>query len=591
MIAVRVRTKLLISLFIVSFGLSCASLLIVKRTTQKQIVQSLNSDLRHSVAVFENSQRQRQTALVRSSRLLADLPSLRALMTTEDALTIQDGSEGLWKLSGEALFVLTDSAGHVLAIHGSDPRLQPAELQPLLEAMTEQSEIHRLYANGHLYEVSVQPIFFGRREESHQLGLLAAGYEIDTGVAKEISQVAAAEVAFSVGDQVVATTLSKDQERELILRLKRVSSAGQNDEVHLGDERFLAASVALSSSPTDSVRLTVLKSYDQASRVLTELNRLLFALGLLALAVGSAIAFYVSRTVTEPLESLVQGVSALERGDYGYPLLARGADEVAELTSAFNRMRQNLKRVQQDLLDAEKMAVIGRMASSISHDLRHQLSAIFANAEFLSMDALEPKQREDLLMEVRLAVNEMTDLIDSLLEFSRTRESLHPSYGSLDKSIEHVISRVKTAPEFSSIPIEFRPETPIAGWFDLKRLERAIHNLILNACQAVARLGESGRVGVRTRSTAQHIVITIEDNGPGIPQEILKSLFQPFVSAAKENGTGLGLTIAQKTVTEHGGSLVLSQSQPGKTVFIVSLPILGVQMNAGRSETAVLKNK
>ena len=84
-------------------------------------------------------------------------------------------------------------------------------------------------------------------------------------------------------------------------------------------------------------------------------------------------------------------------------------------------MRSNLQKTQRELLDAVRLATIGRMASSISHDLRHSLAAVMANAEFLCESNLTPNQREDLYAEIRIAVNQMTDLIESLLEFSHSR--------------------------------------------------------------------------------------------------------------------------------------------------------------------------
>ena len=89
--------------------------------------------------------------------------------------------------------------------------------------------------------------------------------------------------------------------------------------------------------------------------------------------------FLISHTITRPLQNLVEGVRALEKGDYDYPLDRRGGDEVAEVTRAFDRMRDSLLKTQQELLEAERLATIGRMASSISHDLRHSLAAIVAS--------------------------------------------------------------------------------------------------------------------------------------------------------------------------------------------------------------------
>jgi signal transduction histidine kinase len=161
------------------------------------------------------------------------------------------------------------------------------------------------------------------------------------------------------------------------------------------------------------LNLWVLKSFDQATAFLSSLNELLLALGLTACARGQPAGFLISHTFTRPLENLVAGVRALEQGDYAYPLQARGGDEVAEVTGTFDRMRTNLQKTQRELLDAERLATIGRMASSISHDLRHSLAAVVANAEFLCESNLTPGQREDLYAEIRIAV-EPDDRVDRI---------------------------------------------------------------------------------------------------------------------------------------------------------------------------------
>src|SRR5215831_11652407 len=108
-------------------------------------------------------------------------------------------------------------------------------------------------------------------------------------------------------------------------------------------------------------------------------NRL--GLGALAVLAGSVPVFLISFTFTKPLTNLVSGVRGLEKGDYTYQLINRGGDEAAELTAAFDRRRASLQRTQLELIAAERLATIGRTASSISHDLRQPLSAVVANAE------------------------------------------------------------------------------------------------------------------------------------------------------------------------------------------------------------------
>jgi signal transduction histidine kinase len=286
---------------------------------------------------------------------------------------------------------------------------------------------------------------------------------------------------------------------------------------------------------------------------------------------GSLLVFLISHTFTRPLENLVAGVRALEQGDYAYPLHARGGDEVAEVTGAFDRMRKNLQTTQRELLDAERLATIGRMASSISHDLRHSLAAVMANAEFLCENTLTPLQREDLYAEIRIAVNQMTDLIESLLEFSRTRESLHPTYGDVRSAVDRAVQGVKAHPEFQRVNIRISAEGSSEGWFDFKKLERALLNLLLNACDVVSP--ESGRIEIGLRRRGERLEIRIADNGPGIADSVRERLFEPFVSHGKENGTGMGLTVVQKIVQDHGGDIKVERTSAAGTTFLINVPL------------------
>ncbi|HMH00330.1 MAG TPA: HAMP domain-containing sensor histidine kinase, partial [Terriglobales bacterium] len=353
--------------------------------------------------------------------------------------------------------------------------------------------------------------------------------------------------------------------------LRPAAGLSDSQEVQLGDERFLGTSLELASSKTPSVRLTVLKSYDQATAFLDSLNRLLLALGLAAVVGGSALVFFISHTFTRPLGNLVAGVRALEGGDFGYSLDARGSDEVAEVTRAFKRMRDSLLKTQQELLETERLATIGRMASSISHDLRHSLAAIVANAEFLCESRLSSEQREELYQEVRIAVNQMTDLIDSLLEFSRTRESLRLTYGNVKDTVEHVVQAIHSHPEFHHVRIAMTQQGSSTGWFDPKKLERALYNLLLNACEAVA--SNAGEIEVELREISSGVEIRVCDNGRGIPESVRGKLFEPFVSYGKENGTGLGLTVVQKIIQDHGGDVTVEKTSVAGTVFRLLLPL------------------
>ena len=426
---IRLRTKFLLSMVAVSAALTFTTLLVVRHTVQQEVRLGIQRDLENSVSAFHSFQKQREMTLERSAALLADLPNVRALMTTHDPATIQDASRDLWQLGGSDLLLLADSSGKVMALQAAPPEVTLRQGQDFFP------QVMFYFRNAPLVVCrrpslrSISPGYLFWPASRHQvLGYLMLGYEIDDQVARDLSRVAASEVAFRYGDVIVRSTLKPAQESELLSVPLRTAAGGppQGDQIRLGGETFLATAVNLPTPGAAALNLWVLKSFDRATAFLRSLNELLLALGLTALLAGSLLVFLISHTFTRPLETLVAGVRALEQGDYAYPLQARGGDEVAELTGTFDRMRKNLQKTQRELLDAERLATIGRMASSISHDLRHSLAAMMANAEFLCESNLTPRQREDLYAEIRIAVDQMTELIESLLEFSRTRESCVP---------------------------------------------------------------------------------------------------------------------------------------------------------------------
>ena len=570
----RLRTKFLFSLLLVGVGLTAGTLFVARQTAERQVRLQIFQDLRNSVYTFQNVQREREQSLAHFAALMADLPILKALMTTDHAATIQDGSQPLWDNAGSDLFVLADRTGRVVALHSkaADFRHESAQ-EALTNSLGQEKAGHWWFGNKHLFQVSIQPIFVGPHSENRVLGYLVVGYEIDDGVARELSQVAASQVAFLYGDTLVRSTLSPLQETDLIQQAGRslTDSRLEPKEIQLGQERFLATRVDLAPGVTSPVQLSVLKSLDQATAFLGNLNRLLVTLGFVAVVLGSGMVFLFSHTLTRPLGTLVNGVRALGKGDYEYPIVVRGRDEVAEVTAAFLRMRSSLQETQRQLLESERLATIGQMASSISHDLRHSLATVMANAEFLSESNRSKAERDELYHEVLVAVNQMTDLIDSLLEFSRTRESLRPTYGDLEDVIEHCVQSMHARPEFHSVRITTHSEGPTDGWFDSRKLERVFQNLLVNACEAVSP--QSGDIRVTLRATGSSVEIRVADNGRGIPDLVRDRLFEPFVSHGKENGTGLGLTVVQKIVQDHGGDVTVEKTSPEGTVFRLLLPL------------------
>jgi signal transduction histidine kinase len=229
------------------------------------------------------------------------------------------------------------------------------------------------------------------------------------------------------------------------------------------------------------------------------------------------------------------------------------------------------RRAQAQLIEAERMSAIGRMACSISHDMRHSLTAIYANAELLERHDRCASARAELLLEIQEAVLAMTERIDSLLQFGssgRTNQFVHERVSLV---VKKAVAAVKSHPDGRNVSISVGRVLPTKAVIDARNLESAIYNLLLNACQAAARSTHVPEVKVHITEVDERIYVTISDNGPGIPAAVRRTLFDPFVTAGKPNGTGLGLTLARRVAEEHGGSVCLEESNRERTVFTLSL--------------------
>jgi signal transduction histidine kinase len=229
------------------------------------------------------------------------------------------------------------------------------------------------------------------------------------------------------------------------------------------------------------------------------------------------------------------------------------------------------RRASSQLIEAERMSAIGKMACSISHDMRHSLTAIYANAEFLECHDLCASARADLLLEIQEAVLVMAERIDSLLQFGSSGRKSSFVHARVSLVVEKAVAAVKFHPDGRNVSITVGKFPPAEAEIDARNLESAVYNLLLNACQAATRSTHVPEVKVHLAEVDERIYVTVLDNGPGIPASIRRKLFDPFVTAGKPNGTGLGLTLARQVAEEHGGSVCLDESNRERTVFTLSL--------------------
>jgi signal transduction histidine kinase len=236
------------------------------------------------------------------------------------------------------------------------------------------------------------------------------------------------------------------------------------------------------------------------------------------------------------------------------------------------QMAEELEKTQIQLLQAEKMSSLGKLAAGVAHQLNNPLGGITLFAKLLMEEYdLEEGAQEDLRRILRDA-KRCRDIVKELLEFTRqTRHLMRPH--NVNQAIDRTLFLLENQVLFQNITIakDLDPALPLVQ-ADIQQLNHLFMNIILNAVQAMQ---EKGKLTVKSYSLVDNnrVCIEISDTGPGIPAEILPRIFEPFFTTKEEGkGTGLGLSLAYNIVKNHGGSINTESKLQGGTTFIIELP-------------------
>jgi signal transduction histidine kinase len=569
---VRTRVLLIAAMALVIATATLASLLLIRHRLLNEVTDGFSRDLQRSVGTAQDLQAQRLNGLDRENALLADLPSLKALMTTHDVRTIQNGAVEFRNVSGNDLFALADAEGQVVAAYTNTSSHADAQLASQLEPVLASPNMLYLISGDRLFACSVRPLYFGSEASGALLGYVISGFAIDRSLVEQISRATMVQASFVSGGRALASTIAPPAQDWLVKSVPG-SHGSVASSLTLGGERYLAITVDLTSRSSAPLQLIVLKSFAEADNSIRQIDHLILIAGLLAMLLGTLLMLALSHAVTRPLELLAAGVRAFGSGDSAHLLPHRGTREVLDLSTSFSRMRQEIQQTNRALLEAERLATIGRMASSVSHDLRHYLAAVYANAEFLASARLSESERADVLGDIRSAVFGTTELLESMLTFSRTGSAVRRAPEMIATLLERAIDLVRKHPDAANVALVARygfPGTTLAV-VDAQQIERAVYNILLNACQSRSPSPAVIHVTATLEVEEDHIVLEVTDDGAGVPDDIRSSLFEPFVSQGKQKGSGLGLTLAHCIAAEHGGYLVLVSSRPGETIFRMSI--------------------
>jgi signal transduction histidine kinase len=567
-------TKILLSTSVALTILFAITGQIVLRHIRQSVSDSLEEEVRNSFQAYRSLLKSRADLLSDVSQIMAVLPEVRLAMSTRDGNTIRDTAKEMWsKVSPtNAMFLVTDPRGKVIAsLSGSAPPLAFEKQLDVVAAASAQfpKQVSGFYSrNGELYHLSITPVYVDSAGGvPGLLNVLVAGIRVDAVAAQELKEETASEFLFLTPGNVITSTLNPRATAAVVQAVRRSGEGHRVSDGVVDYARFSEPLVGIDGAPVGEI--SILRSFEVPQARIAALTTNIVLLWLAAIAAGLLLTYFLARHIVEPVKQLDRAAAEVARQNYEIEVPTMSEDEMGRLARTFNMMCASIRQAREDLIRHERISTIGRLSSSIVHDLRNPLAAIYGGAEMLVDTDLPPAHVKRLAGNIYRASRRIQELLQDLLnvshggrrapEICRLREVASAACDGLSETAasQHVTIHVDIASEI---------ELPL----DRSRVERAFVNLIANALDAMP---EGGEVRISARVDGPAAFVEVQDTGPGIAPEIRSKLFQPFVTAGKKNGLGLGLALSRQTVLEHGGDMWVD-SAPGRGArFLFRLPL------------------
>ncbi|MBJ6759359.1 two-component sensor histidine kinase [Myxococcaceae bacterium JPH2] len=312
------------------------------------------------------------------------------------------------------------------------------------------------------------------------------------------------------------------------------------------------------------------------------------ALGLDLVALSVLAYLVLDTTVGRPLRATEESVEQLGRLELDLPLSSQGGPLMSRIQRALQRMADALRQeqaltrsqleelrqtnarlahAQTELVAAERLATVGRLAAGVAHEVGNPLSGILGYLSLARARAQTPELR-DYLGHIDQEVLRIDRIIRGLLDLGRPAASVSTPV-DVGQVVETCTRLVRAGPELSGVEVAFDLAPGVLARADSGPLSQIVINLLLNAAQA---MGGQGRVRVTSRREGDAVRVDVEDSGPGIPSEVMPRLFEPFFTTKGRQGTGLGLAVSLRLVQGMGGRLTAENAPGGGARFSVFLP-------------------
>jgi len=580
---------------------------LVNLRISRQLHEQAANELDTAGKIFKKGQENRAANLLAQYCHIANEPRFKAVTRQTEFKTtsglLNDFIHELIDNDGAliATFTFLEDADHRVASANRDTQLNSAEFQAqssvaVREASKGQPQVDTICIGKRLFYAIAIPV--GAADQT--TGVLTFGVEIGADETREIKQITRSEILLLTDGRVVASSLSRsDWYPSLVARFATLSSgqppAGQAPEIILDGEHFLCQAGHFTSLSGDArLGYLLLSSYQHSLAVLKATQQMLFLAGLAGILLGTLIVGMLIRKVTQPLRQLRDSAEAVGRGDFSNRVEVNSNDECGTLAVAFNQMTENiktsreelektvetLKTTQNQLIQSEKLSGIGEFVAGVAHELNNPLTSVMGFAELLQQMDM-PEQSRRYLDVIFKSAKRCQKIVQSLLSFAR-RHAPERKVLCVNEIVESAVEILQYQMRTSNIEVSTRldPSLPLTD-IDPHQMQQVFLNIINNARQAMEGHQAKGLLRITTESADGCVRITFQDNGPGIPSENLKKIFNPFFTTKEVGkGTGLGLSLCYGIVSEHGGTIT-PQSAPGEgAAFVIELPVAKASVGA-----------
>jgi len=282
------------------------------------------------------------------------------------------------------------------------------------------------------------------------------------------------------------------------------------------------------------------------------------------------------RFIRKSLSSFQRAILKINNGQLDERVQIAKARELAHLGKEFNQMVEKFQQTQQELAryhereleSAEKLATVGEMAARLAHDVRNPLTGIANSIEIILAD-LKDSPHMPILQEIRRQTTRVNEAISNLLKYARSTE-ITMKRGDINELISNLVFFLQNQKQNKDMEISLKTDASIPAFdYDPEQMENVLMNLCYNAIQA---MGQTGSLEIQTALDGKNMLISIADNGPGIPEKLKDDIFNPFFTT-KTEGTGLGLSIAKEMIKKHCGKIWFENKENGGTIFFIRMPV------------------